>query len=84
MDEKGIQMGGGQGKRRKKYYYFMHQKNRHRIMSNNLELVTVLECVSAAGSIVPPSFCLQNGTKPDLHHLNDDNWGRFSFLCFSC
>ena len=77
MDEKGIQMGGGCKKTGKKYYYFKDQKQRYRISSDNLELVTILECISAAGDIVPPSFCLQNGSKPDLRDLDDDEWGRF-------
>jgi hypothetical protein len=76
MDEKGIQMGGGRGKRRRRYLYSMNQRNKHRIVSDNLELVTVLECISAAGAVVPPSFCLQNGAKPDLRRLKDDDWGR--------
>jgi hypothetical protein len=60
MDEKGIQMGGGRKKSSKKYYFLKSQKHRYRISSDNLELVTILECISAAGEIVPPSFCLQN------------------------
>ena len=48
----------------------------YRLKSDNLKLVTVLECVSATGEVVPPLFCLQNGTVPDLHTLNDDQWGR--------
>ena len=76
MDEKGVQMGGGRKKTSKKYYYLKDQKQRYRISSDNLELVTIVECISAAGDIVPPSFCLQNGSKPDLRDLDDDAWGR--------
>lgn len=44
---------------------------------DNLELVTILECVSAAGSIVPPSFCLQNGPYPDVRKkIQVHEWGR--------
>ena len=43
----------------------------------------VLECVSAAGEVVPPSFCLQNGSAPDLHAMCDDQWGRYDHLEFA-
>ena len=32
----------------------------------------MLECVSVAEDIVPPSFCLKNGSKPDLRISDDD------------
>ena len=76
MDEKGIQMGGGRKNTNKKLLYLKGQKQKYRLKSDNLELVTVIECVSAAGDIVPPSFCLKNGSVPDLRGLNDDQWGR--------
>lgn len=67
MDEKGIQMGGGRKNSHKKFLYPKKLKHRYRIQSDNLELVTVLECVSAAGERVPPSFVLQNGVRPNIH-----------------
>lgn len=70
MDEKGVQMGGCK-KTSKKYYYLKDQKQCYCISSDNLELITEIECISVAGDIVPPSFCLQNRSKPD-----DDAWGR--------
>jgi hypothetical protein len=76
MDEKGVQMGGGRKKSSKKYYYLKDQKHKYRIRSDNLELTTILECISAAGDAVPPSFCLQNGAVPDLRELDDECWGR--------
>ena len=76
MDEKGIQMGGGRKNTNKKFLYLKGQNQKYCLKSNNLELVTVIECVSAAGDIVPPSFCLRNGSVPDLQGLNDDQWGR--------
>ena len=79
-DEKGIQMGGGRKKSSKKYYFLKDQRHCYRLRSDNLELVTILECISAAGDAVPPSFCLQNGTRPDLQELSDDEWGRLEFL----
>jgi hypothetical protein len=76
MDEKGIQMGGGRKNSGKKYLFLKHKKQKYHIRSDNLELVTVIECVSAAGEVVPPSFCLQEGSWPDLRELDDNQWGR--------
>lgn len=77
MDEKGIQLGGGRKNMGTTYFYSRSQKHKSHLKSDNLELVTVLECVSAAGDIVPPSFCLQSGSAPDLRSLHDDQWGRY-------
>jgi len=74
MDEKGIQMGGGRGNISKKYSYLRARKNRYKMKSDNLELVTVLECVSAAGVSIPTSFVLKNGPMPDIRGV--DNVGR--------
>src|SRR6266704_6813228 len=79
MDEKGIQMGGGRKGDSKKYYYLKSQKQKYCIKSDNLELVTILECISAAGDVVPPSFCLQTGATPDLRNLGDNEWGSIYF-----
>ncbi|KAG6897109.1 hypothetical protein C0992_004041, partial [Termitomyces sp. T32_za158] len=49
MDKKGLQFGGGCQNSGKKYFYFRHRKQRYRIRSDNLELATVTECISAAG-----------------------------------
>ena len=76
MDEKGIQLEGGRKNQGTKYFYSRSQKQKSRLKNDNLELVTVLECISAAGIIVPPSFCLQSGSTPDLRGLCDDQWGR--------
>ena len=58
MDEKGIQMGGGWKTSGRKYLFLRHKKQKYHIQSDNLELVIVIECISAAGEVVPPSFCL--------------------------
>jgi len=87
MDEKGIQMGGGRKNSGKKYLFLKHKKHKYIIRSDNLELVTIIECVSATGEVVPPSFCLQEGSWPDLRELDDNQWGRYVFtlqLCLHC
>jgi hypothetical protein len=58
MDKKGIQMDGSRKNSGRKYLFLKYKKQKYHIWSNNLELVTVIECVSAAGEVVPPSFCL--------------------------
>jgi hypothetical protein len=59
MDEKGIQLGGGRKNRGVKYILSRHIRSRYRTADSNLELVTVIECVSAAGEKLPPGFVLQ-------------------------
>jgi hypothetical protein len=59
MDEKGIQFGGGRKNWGVKYILSRHTRSRYRTADSNLELVTVIECVSAAGERLPPGFMLQ-------------------------
>ena len=62
MDEKGIQLGGGHKNSGKKYYKLASIKgsNFYRIKSDSLELVTVIECISAAGAAISPTFILSD------------------------
>jgi hypothetical protein len=71
MDEKGIQLGGGRKDGKKKYYFKRTCKQRYKIRSDNLELVTVIECVSAAGYKAPTSFILKEGPAPDIRGVED-------------
>jgi hypothetical protein len=72
MDEKGIQLGGGR-KQSTKYYRLqsLKQSKFYCIRSDNLELVTIIECISAAGDFVPPTFILADGPKPMLDGLSE-------------
>ncbi|TFK26845.1 hypothetical protein FA15DRAFT_546795, partial [Coprinopsis marcescibilis] len=56
MDKKGIQLGGGRKNSNQKHIFFWEHRNHYKISSNNLKLVTVVECVSASGSSVLLSF----------------------------
>ena len=76
MDEKGIQLGGGHKNSGKKFLYFQKSKECYQISSDNLELVTVLKCISAAGGEIPPFFVLTDGPVPDLRSQDDNSWGR--------
>lgn len=72
MDKKGIQMGGGRKGSGKSHIFLRSMKRRYRVSSDNLELVTIIECVSVAGGAVPPAFILSDGPEPDLHSVSDD------------
>ena len=54
MDEKGCQLGGGRKGRRKKYLFGRQNRDRYRVHDGNLELITVVECVSADGFALKP------------------------------
>ena len=56
MDEKGLQAGGGRKNNGRKYFYSRDQRSQVRIKDDELELVTVIECVSANGRVMPPGF----------------------------
>jgi hypothetical protein len=56
MDEKGIQLGGRRKLDNTKYLYSRDQRNRVKLQSADLELVTMIKCVGADGSILKPGF----------------------------
>lgn len=78
MDEKGIQLGGGRKGNRKKYLFSREQRNRFRIKSDNLELVTVIEAVSADGVALEPGFVLQKGALGNWFEI--EGVGRYAIL----
>jgi hypothetical protein len=55
-DEKGAQRGGGKRGTSRKYFISRQQRTAYKAKSANLELVTIIECVSADGSALPPGF----------------------------
>jgi hypothetical protein len=56
MDEKGCQRGGGRRMQAIKYLIPRNRRPRYKLRSANLELVTIIECVSADGESLPPGF----------------------------
>jgi hypothetical protein len=66
MDEKGIQLGMG---KRVLAFVDRDQKTVHQVEDGNRELVTVIECVCADGTAIPPSVVFK-GARRDLE------WGR--------
>ena len=83
MDEKGLQMGGGRKNNGRKFIFSRATKNRYRIRSDNLELVTVMECISAAGDAVPPSFVLMV-VCPMFVIFQMGQWASAYFFAFAC
>jgi len=67
MDEKGVQFRGGR-KWSKKYYHLrsLRKSKFYRIRLDNLELMTIIECISPSGLSVPPSFVLSSGPIPSF------------------
>ncbi|KDQ05531.1 hypothetical protein BOTBODRAFT_168457, partial [Botryobasidium botryosum FD-172 SS1] len=62
MDEKGIQLGGGRKGSQRKFLFSREQRERYKIKSDDLELVTVIEAVCADGMApIKPGFVLQGG-----------------------
>ncbi len=65
MDEKGAQMGGGRKSSGIKYFFSRTDRARYKKRSEDLELVTIIECVSADGVALTPGFVF-NGTTYDM------------------
>jgi hypothetical protein len=75
MDEKGCQFGGGHKNNHTQFLFSVNTKDRYCIQSDNLELATVIECVSAAGDSLPPSVILKDGPMPDLWAILQESYG---------
>jgi hypothetical protein len=56
MDEKGCQRGGGRRIRNQKFIICNGKLTQYRVQSANLELITIIECVSADGTHIKPGF----------------------------
>ena len=56
MDEKGCQRGGGRRIRNQKFIIHNGKIIQYRVQSANLELITIIECISADGTHIKPGF----------------------------
>jgi hypothetical protein len=56
MDEKGCQRGGGRKSSPEKFFIPRNRRPAYQKKSGNLELVTVIESVSAIGESTKPGF----------------------------
>ena len=68
-------MGGGRSGLGMRCIYAAEDKECYRQHSDNLELVTILECANAAGDIMPPYFVLKDGLLPDPRDPAFDGMG---------
>ena len=71
IDEKGLQLGGG-CKQLKKIFCLksLKQSKFYWICLDNLELVTIIKCISPASLLIPPAFILAQGPTPALPNLD--------------
>jgi hypothetical protein len=71
MDEKGVQFRGGR-KWSKKYYHLRNLKKSkfYCVHSDNLELMTIIECVSPSRLFIPPLFVLSSRPIPSFPKLS--------------
>ncbi|KAF8817131.1 hypothetical protein BYT27DRAFT_7229086 [Phlegmacium glaucopus] len=53
MDEKGVQMGGGQKGTRTKYFFAQDDKMKYKLQSDELQLVTIIDSICADGEDLP-------------------------------
>lgn len=56
MDEKAIQMGGGRRGSNRHFFFDIQQKYMYKLKSDDLKMMTVIECVSASGVAMKPMF----------------------------
>jgi hypothetical protein len=52
MDEKGVQHGGGHKAQAQKYFVPCSKHPKYKLCSANIELVTIVECVTADGGFI--------------------------------
>jgi hypothetical protein len=75
MDEKGVQLGGGRKNHGSKFICGQDQHTNVKLRSSNLELVTVVECISADGASIRPSFVLSGKAGSHYEHWFDERVG---------
>lgn len=75
MDEKGCQRGGGRKLSAEKYFVPRSRRPRYRKRSDNLELVTIIECVCADGIALLPGFVFSGKSFcPEWFTVHDGIW----------
>ncbi|KIK77965.1 hypothetical protein PAXRUDRAFT_80268, partial [Paxillus rubicundulus Ve08.2h10] len=67
MDEKGNQLGGGRKGSGMKFIFWTENKEHYCLHcdNDNLKLGSILECVNAAGTAMPPCFVMKEGPLAD-------------------
>jgi hypothetical protein len=75
MDEKGVQRGGGKKSNNRKYFVGRHSRTNYKAASDNLELITIIECVSVDGALDPgfvfpgKEFCPEWFETPNITYV---------------
>jgi hypothetical protein len=66
-------------------FYTLDQAAKYKMQSGNLELVTIIECVSADGESIAPSFVFQSKEFcPEWFEVQSDIWWVFLMLQIFC
>lgn len=81
MDEKGCQRGGGKKGTCRKCFYSRLTRSKYKHRSANLELITIIECISADGKELLPGFVFE-GQQYDPEWFKTDR--RIVYVLFSC
>lgn len=81
MDEKGCQRGGGRRAHLQKYFMSATRRSQYQVRSDNLELITIIECVCADGSNLQPGFIFP-GVNPFREWFHEDNDDRILYVIF--
>lgn len=71
MDEKGCQRGGGRRAQLRKYFMSATRRAQYQIRSDNLELITIIECVCADRTNLQPGFIFP-GVNPFREWFHDE------------
>ena len=71
MDEEGCQRGGGRRAQLQKYFMSATRCAQYQVRSDNLELITIIECVCADGSNLQPGFIFP-GVNPFREWFHND------------
>lgn len=75
MDEKGVQRGGGRKASQRKYFIPRTKRPAYKKRSANLELTTIIECVSADGTALRPGFVFSGKEfDPEWFTVDPDIW----------
>ncbi|THU83132.1 DDE-domain-containing protein, partial [Dendrothele bispora CBS 962.96] len=74
MDEKGIQLGGGRRGSQEKYFFDSEDQMMYRLQSDDLQLVTIIDCVGADGTAeIKPCFVFSGVMKcPEWFEVDDE------------
>ncbi|KAJ4466957.1 hypothetical protein C8R41DRAFT_724388, partial [Lentinula lateritia] len=74
MDEKGVQLGGGRKNSQIRYFFSRDDRMMYRGKSDDLQLVTILDCVCADGTVdIKPGFVFSGvGKFGEWFEVHDD------------